>query len=165
MIENNLIEFANREANADPLTELLRQGARQLIAQAVEAELAVFMSAFAERQCPNGRAVVVRNGYQPERQIQTGIGAISVQIPKVRAKDGSTVTFRSALVPPYVRKARSMEVALAWLYLKGISTGEMHSALSVLVGADAQGLSASTVAWLKWIKTSRCICGLLAMRP
>ena len=78
MIENNLIEFASREANADPLTELLRQGARQLIAQAVEAELAVFMSAFAERQCPNGRAAVVRNGYQPERQIQTGIGAVSV---------------------------------------------------------------------------------------
>ena len=70
MIENNLIEFASRESNADPLTELLRQGARQLIAQAVEAELAVFMSAFAERQCPNGRAAVVRNGYQPERQIQ-----------------------------------------------------------------------------------------------
>lgn len=70
MIENNLIEFASRESNADPLTELLRQGARQLIAKAVEAELAVFMSAFAERQCPNGRAAVVRNGYQPERQIQ-----------------------------------------------------------------------------------------------
>ena len=84
MIENNLIEFASRESNADPLTELLRQGARQLIAQAVEAELAVFMSTFAERQCPNGRAAVVRNGYQPERQIQTGIGAVSVQIPKVR---------------------------------------------------------------------------------
>ena len=149
MIENNLIEFASRESNADPLTELLRQGARQLIAQAVEAELAVFMSTFAERQCPNGRAAVVRNGYQPERQIQTGIGAVSVQIPKVRAKDGSPVTFRSALVPPYVRKARSLEAALPWLYLKGISTGEMHSALSVLVGADAHGLSASTVARLK----------------
>ncbi len=149
MNESNLIEFASREANADPLTELLRQGARQLIAQAVEAELATFLTGFKQRKLSDGRAAVVRNGYQPERQIQTGIGAVSVQIPKVRAKDGSPVTFRSALVPPYVRKARSLEAALPWLYLKGISTGEMHSALSVLVGADAQGLSASTVARLK----------------
>lgn len=149
MNEINLIEFASRESNADPLTELLRQGARQLIQQAVEAELATFLTGFEQRKLSDGRTAVVRNGYQPERQIQTGIGAVSVQIPKVRAKDGSPVTFRSALVPPYVRKARSLEAALPWLYLKGISTGEMHSALSVLVGADAQGLSASTVARLK----------------
>ena len=149
MNESNLIEFASREPNTDPLSELLRQGARQLIQQAVEAELATFLTGFEQRKLSDGRTAVVRNGYQPERQIQTGIGAVSVQIPKVRAKDGSPVTFRSALVPPYVRKARSLEAALPWLYLKGISTGEMHSALSVLVGADAQGLSASTVARLK----------------
>ena len=149
MNESNLIEFASRESNADPLTELLRQGARQLIQQAVEAELATFLTGFKQRKLSDGRTAIVRNGYQPERQIQIGIGAISVQIPKVRAKDGSPVTFRSALVPPYVRKARSLEAALPWLYLKGISTGEMQSALSVLVGADAQGLSASTVARLK----------------
>lgn len=149
MNESNLIEFASREPNTDPLTELLRHGARQLIQQAVEAELATFLTGFKQRKLSDGRTAVVRNGYQPERQIQTGIGAISVQIPKVRAKDGSPVTFRSALVPPYVRKARSLEAALPWLYLKGISTGEMQSALSVLVGADAQGLSASTVARLK----------------
>ena len=149
MNESNLIEFASRESNADPLSELLRQGARQLIQQAVEAELATFLTGFEQRKLSDGRTAVVRNGYQPKRQIQTGIGAVSVQIPKVRAKDGSPVTFRSALVPPYVRKARSLEAALPWLYLKGISTGEMQSALSVLVGADAQGLSASTVARLK----------------
>ena len=131
MNEINLIEFASRESNADPLTELLRQGARQLIQQPVEAELATFLTGFEQRKLSDGRTAVVRNGYQPERQIQTGIGAVSVQIPKVRAKDGSPVTFRSALVPPYVRKARSLEAALPWLYLKGISTGEMHSALSV----------------------------------
>ena len=149
MNESNLMEFASRESNADPLSELLRQGARQLIQQAVEAELATFITGFEQRKLSDGRTAVVRNGYQPKRQIQTGIGAVSVQIPKVRAKDGSPVTFRSALVPPYVRKARSLEAALPWLYLKGISTGEMQSALSVLVGADAQGLSASTVARLK----------------
>jgi len=91
----------------------------------------------------------VRNGYQPERAIQTGIGPVTVQVPKVRAKDGRPVTFRSALVPPYVRKTRSLEAALPWLYLKGVSTGEMESALAALVGPQAKGLSASTVARLK----------------
>ena len=92
---------------------------------------------------------MVRNGYQPARQIETAMGPVKVKIPKVRAKDGTPVTFRSALVPPYVRKAKSLEAALPWLYLKGISTGEMASALEVLVGPDARGLSASTVARLK----------------
>jgi len=92
---------------------------------------------------------VVRNGYQPERKILTGIGSVSVKIPKVRAKDGKPVTFHSALVPPYVRKARSLEASLPWLYLKGISTGEMGEALKMLVGSDAKGLSASTISRLK----------------
>lgn len=99
MHESNLIEFTSRESNTDPLTELLRQGARQLIQQAVEAELATFLTGFEQRKLSDGRAAIVRNGYQPERQIQTGIGAVSVQISKVRAKDGSPVTFCSALVP------------------------------------------------------------------
>ena len=81
--------------------------------------------------------------------VQTGIGPVRVKIPKVRAKDGQPVTFRSALVPPYVRKARSLEAALPWLYLKGVSTGEMEDALAVRVGPEAKGLSASTVARLK----------------
>ena len=117
--------------------------------QSVEAELDEFMSQFKDRQTQGGRAAVVRNGYQPERQIETAIGPVKVKIPKVRAKDGKPVTFHSALVPPYVRKTKSLEAALPWLYLKGISTGEMASALEVLVGPDAKGLSASTVARLK----------------
>ena len=92
---------------------------------------------------------MVRNGYLPKREILTGIGPVSVRIPKVRSKDGEALTFRSALVPPYVRKTRSLEAALPWLYLKGVSTGEMGEALKVLVGHDAQGLSASTVSRLK----------------
>jgi putative transposase len=102
MRKSNVIELSRREENADPLTELLRQGARQLIEQAIEAELAVFMEALSERRLPDGRAAVVRNGYQPEREIQTGIGPVPVKVPKVRAKDGKATTFRSALVPPYV---------------------------------------------------------------
>lgn len=149
MNKSTVVSLTGREPRADPLTELLRQGARQLIQQAVEAELGEFLKGFQDRLLDNGRAAVVRNGYQPEREIQTGIGPVTVKIPKVRAKDGTPVTFRSALVPPYVRKARSLEAALPWLYLKGISTGEMEDALAVLVGPEAKGLSASTVARLK----------------
>ena len=149
MDKNNVIEIAGRAGLSDPLTELLREGARQLLQKAVEAELASFLATFDGRLLDDGRAAVVRNGHQPERAIQTGIGPITVKIPKVRSKDGSPVTFRSALVPPYVRKAQSLAAALPWLYLKGVSTGEMEEALHVLVGPQATGLSASTVSRLK----------------
>ena len=147
--ENTVVKFSGREEMTDGLTELLRTGAVSLIEQAVEAELSVFMEKFSDRLLAGGKAAVVRNGYHPERDIQTGIGQVTVKIPKVRAKDGKPVTFRSALVPPYVRKTASLEAALPWLYLKGISTGEMAEALKVLVGSEAAGLSASTVARLK----------------
>lgn len=149
MSKNNVVGFAGREEISDPLTEMLRRGARELIQKAVETELADFMEGFSGRRLEDGRAGVVRNGYHPEREIQTGIGPVKVQVPKVRAKDGRPVTFRSALVPPYVRKTRSLEAALPWLYLKGISSGEMEAALETLVGPEAKGLSASTVARLK----------------
>lgn len=149
MGKSNAIEFAGLETSVDPLTELLKSGARQLIEQAVEAELQELLAGVAGRRLADGRAEVVRNGYLPEREIQTGIGPVTVKIPKVRAKSGEPVSFRSALVPPYVRKTRSLEAALPWLYLKGVCTGEMESALEVLVGPQAKGLSASTVSRLK----------------
>lgn len=149
MSKNNVVEFAGRGEMTDLLTDLLRDGARQLIRQAVEAELAEYLEQFIDRLLDDDRAAVVRNGYQPEREIQTGLGPVKVKVPKVRSKDGTPVTFRSALVPPYVRKTRFLEAALPWLYLKGVSTGEMGSALEVLVGTEAKGLSASTVARLK----------------
>ena len=92
---------------------------------------------------------MVRNGHHPERAVQTGIGPVTVKVPKVRSKTGKPVTFHSALVPPYVRKAKSLEAALPWLYLKGISTGEMDGALKALLGPEATGFSANTVARLK----------------
>lgn len=94
---------------------------------------------------------MVRNGYLPERELQTGVGPVKVRIPKVRAKTGKPVTFHSALVPPYVRKTKSLEAALPWLYLKGVSSGEMGEALKVLVGPEAKGLSANTVSRLKQV--------------
>lgn len=151
MSKNNVLELNKPVTNEDPFTEMMRAGARKLIAQAVEIELQQLLLLHADRKTDEGKAGVVRNGYLPERNIQTGIGPVSVQIPKVRATTGEPVTFRSALVPPYVRKTRSLEAALPWLYLKGISTGEMGEALKVLVGPDATGLSASTVSRLKQV--------------
>ena len=148
MEKNSILEFNNKESVSDVLNELLINGAKQLIHQAVEAELSEYLSQH-QRIADDGRLAVVRNGYLPKREILTGIGPVSVRIPKVRSKDGKALTFRSALVPPYVRKTRSLEAALPWLYLKGVSTGEMGEALKVLVGHDAQGLSASTVSRLK----------------
>ena len=149
MNKSNVIEFEGRAESTDPLTELLRSGARQLLQQAIEAEVQELLAAQSDRTLEDGRAGVVRNGHQPEREIQTGIGPVTVKIPKVRAKTGEPVTFRSALVPPYVRKTQSLEASLPWLYLKGVSTGEMGAALEVLVGPEAKGLSASTVSRLK----------------
>ncbi len=149
MDDATIIDFTGRDAVTDPLTDLLRKGARDLLQAAVEAERDAFLAEFAERRTPDGRAAVVGSGYHPERAVQTGIGPVTVKVPKVRAKDGKPVTFRSALVPPYVRKARSIEAALPWLYWKGISTGEMGAALKALLGPDATGFSAKTISRLK----------------
>ena len=125
MEKNTPIEFEKPGTISDPLTALLRMGARKLIEAAIQAELAEFLHQFESRKTSEGKRGVIRNGYQPEREILTGIGAVSVRIPKVRSRTGEPVTFRSALVPPYVRKTKSLEAALPWLCLKGISTGEI----------------------------------------
>ncbi|UCD69775.1 MAG: IS256 family transposase [Betaproteobacteria bacterium] len=151
MEKNTVVELGGRDAIADPLTEMLRAGAQQLIKKAVELELQELLEQHGERRTDDGRAGVVRSGYLPERELQTGVGPVTIRIPKVRAITGEPVTFRSALVPPYVRKTRSLEAALPWLYLKGVSSGEMEQALKVLLGPQAQGLSASTVSRLKQV--------------
>jgi len=149
--KNTVVGLAGRDTIADPLTEMLRAGARQLIQQAVETELQELLKHYSGRRTEDGRSGVVRNGYLPERELQTSMGPVTVRIPKIRAKTGKPVTFRSALVPPYVRKTKSLEAAIPWLYLKGVSSGEMGEALKVLVGPEAQGLSASTVSRLKQV--------------
>ena len=149
METTNIVDFARRDGMTDALTQLLKSGAQELIAAAVEAELACYMVQFSEVRTSMGHAAVVRNGHHPARPFQTGIGPVSVRIPKVRSKNGTPVTFRSALVPPYVRRTKTLEAALPWLYLKGVSSGEMGAALKVLLGPDAAGLSANTVSRLK----------------
>jgi hypothetical protein len=104
METTNIVDFARRDEMTDALTELLKTGAQALIASAVEDELAGYMAQFADLRTQTGHAAVVRNGHHPARPFQTGIGPVSVRIPKVRSKDGTPVTFRSALVPPYPHK-------------------------------------------------------------
>ena len=133
----------------DPLHELLRKGARDLIAKAVEAELSTFLAQYADQRLDDGRQAVVRNGYLPERTVQTGIGDVEIKVPRVRDRSGDGVTFSSALLPPYLKRARSIEELIPWLYLKGVSTGDYQEALSALLGDQAKGLSASTVSRLK----------------
>ena len=154
MKKSNVLEVEGQEQVVDPLTELLRDGAKRLIHRAVAEELQELLSEYSDQRTEAGTAAVVKNGFHPEREIQTGVGPVTVRIPKVRSKTGEPVTFHSALVPPYVRKTKTLEVALPWLYLKGISTGEMKEALKVLVGPKAAGLSPSVVSRLKqkWAK-------------
>ncbi|UIF88905.1 IS256 family transposase (plasmid) [Cupriavidus necator] len=131
------------------LEELIRRGARRVIQEAIEVELAELLEQFSNVKTLSGQRAVVRNGYLPEREVLTGAGPIAVKVPKVRDRSGSGVKFNSAIVPPYVRKSPRVSAALPWLYLKGISTGDMSEALSVLLGEDAKGLSANVVSRLK----------------
>jgi putative transposase len=133
----------------DPLTELLRNGARDLIKQAVEVELNAMLSEYEDLKLIDGRQAVVRNGYLPERTIQTGIGDVSIKVPKVRDRSGSGIQFNSHLLPPYLRRTKSIEELIPWLYLKGLSTGDYSEALGSLLGEHAKGLSANTVSRLK----------------
>ncbi len=152
MSKDKIITLKNpEESSVDPLTELLRTGARKLIADAVEAELQILLSEYADFKDEQGRQLVVRNGHLPERAIQTGIGLVTVKVPKIRDKSKQGIKFNSALLPPYLRKTKSVEDVLPWLYLKGISTGDFREALQALLGSNAKGLSASTISRCKRI--------------
>ncbi len=131
------------------LEDLIRQGARQVIEQAIEAELAQLLEPYENVKTLGGRRAVVRNGYLPEREVLTAVGPVGVKVPKVRDRSGSGVKFNSALVPPYIRRSARISAALPWLYLKGISTGDLSEALQVLVGEEARGLSPNAVSRLK----------------
>jgi transposase-like protein len=131
------------------LEDLIRRGARDVIQQAVEAELAQLLEHYENVKTLAGQRAVVRNGYLPKREVLTAVGPVPVQVPKVRDRSGSGVKFNSALLPPYVRRSARVSAALPWLYLKGISTGDMSEALKVLVGEDAKGLSPNVVSRLK----------------
>ena len=138
-------------AEKDVLTDVLRLGAQRLLAQAVQAEVDDYLAARQDVRDAAGHRQVVRNGSLPERTITTGVGPVPVQQPRVRDRRpaGQRETFRSAILPPYLRKTRSIEELIPWLYLKGVSTGDFAEALAALLGPDAPGLSATTVTRLK----------------
>lgn len=140
-----------RGYSPDPLSDVLRAGARHLIEQAVEAELIALLSAHVDDKTEDGRTRLVRHGHLPEREVMTGIGPVPVKVPRVRDRGCSEekIRFPSSILPPYLRKARSIEELLPWLYLKGISTGDFQEALSALLGPSAAGLSSTTISRLK----------------
>ena len=152
MTQDNLVKFKTPEAPEsfnDALSELLRQGAKQIIAQAVEVELNEFLGQYQTLRDNTGRQAVVRNGYLPARTVTTGLGDVEIQVPKVRDRTKSGIKFNSLLLPPYLKRSRSVEEVLPWLYLKGVSTGDFGEALAALLGPEAKGLSSATISRLK----------------
>src|SRR5690606_11189559 len=146
--DSNIVALDTPDRN-DPLQEVLREGARRLLKQAVEAELAELLQAHRSLTTADGKPAVVRNGYLPARTIQTGSGEVHVQIPKVRDRSGPKRTLDSALVPPSVRRTKSVEEFLPCVYLRGTSSGDFSEALQHLLGPQAPGLSAGTIRRLK----------------
>ena len=159
MKKDTVVSIDQPETTRDALTEVLREGAQKLIAEAVQAELEELLEQYEGQQDGQGRQRLVRNGYLPKREVQTGIGGIAVRIPRVRDRGSGQeseeiIRFRSSLVPPYLRRSKSLEELLPLLYLKGISTGDFTDALSALLGPNAPGLSAKTISRLKqqWVQ-------------
>jgi putative transposase len=152
MKKDTVIELKKPEVVAeDPLMEILRNGAREMLRVALEAEVDSFLACFEKVKDATGRRLVTRNGYLPERTIQTGLGDIAVKAPRVadRRTDKSKIKFTSSILPPYLKRTKSIEELLPWLYLKGVSTGDFGEALTALLGKNAPGLSASTISRLK----------------
>lgn len=154
MNENSTItSFHQPGSIIDPLTEIAREGARQMLMAALKAEAASFVAQFSEELLPDGRQRVVRHGAGPERAIQTGIGPIPVQRPKVRDRAPGVsaetrIRFTSAILPRWARRSKSLDALLPVLYLRGVSTGDFQEALTALLGADAPNLSPGVISRL-----------------
>jgi len=144
--------FGNGQAR-DVLTEILRQGAQRMLAEAIENEVAEYITAHTATRDPAGHRLVVRNGYAQGRAIQTGVGSVEIRRPRVNDKrvdaDGHRLRFTSKILPPYLRRTKSLDELIPWLYLKGISTGDFPEALQALLGPAAGGLSATNICRLK----------------
>jgi transposase-like protein len=148
----NVVRLRQPEELEDALTDVLRSGARRLLAQAVELEAEAFLAGMQDLKLPDGRHRLVRHGYGPERTIQTGIGPVAVSRVKIRdrgaASDDDRVRFSSSILPKWARRTRSLDALLPILYLRGVSTGDFQEALAALLGRDAPNLSPSVIARL-----------------
>jgi len=147
-VDAEVLEFRSQFGQTSPLDELVRHGAQQMLQTAIEAEVDEFLAAHAERRDARGNRLVVRNGYQPAREILTGAGRLAVAQPRVRdnsREQENRVRFSSKVLPPYLRRSQSIDELIPWLYLKGISTGDFAEALQALVGENAPALSPNVV--------------------
>ena len=148
-IHNESVSISSR----DILTEILRQGAQEMLAQAINNEVAEYIHAASDLRDDQGHRLVVRNGYLPARTIRTGVGPVEIRQPRVNDKrtneNGQRIRFSSSILPPYLRRTRSIDELIPWLYLKGVSTGDFTDALQALLGPDAPGLSATNIVRLK----------------
>lgn len=150
--ERSVVGFRGLGSSQSPLDQLVREGARKMLQAALENEVEAFLEQHAARVDDQGRRQVVRNGHLPSREIVTGAGPLEIAQPRVRDKSADVtdrVRFSSSILPPYLRKSRSIEELIPWLYLKGISTGDFSEALQSLIGPDASGFSANVVVRLK----------------
>ena len=151
--DTSIVPLRQPEEIDDPLTAVLRSGARRLLAQAVEAEAEAFLAEMRGLRLPDGRERLVRHGHAPERLVQTGIGPVPVQRVKVRDRGASAeaerIRFTSALLPRWARRTRSLDAVLPILYLRGISMGDFQEALAALLGPAAPNLSPSVIARLR----------------
>jgi len=150
--EHKVISYRQKDEIVDPLTEILRAGARRLIAQAVEAEFETFLASHGELVLPDGRQRVVRHGHDPVRTIQTGIGPVEVEKPKARdrgAAEDARIRFSSNILPKWARRTKSLDALLPVLYLRGISAGDFQEVLASLLGKDAPNLSPAVISRLK----------------
>jgi putative transposase len=151
--DSSVVPLRQPDAVEDPLTAVLREGARRLLAQAIEAEADSFLASMRDGRLPDGRERIVRHGHGPERVIQTGIGPVEVRRVKLRDRDagesGKRVRFTSALLPRWSRRTCSLDALLPILYLRGVSAGDFQEALAALLGKDAPNLSPSVIARLK----------------
>ncbi len=149
---SNIVALRQPDDIDDPLTNILRAGARKLLAQAVEIEVETFLATVKDLKLADGRARVVRHGYGPARTIATGIGPVEVARAKIRdrgaAGDGERIRFSSAILPLWARRTRSLDALLPVLYLRGISTGDFQEALTALLGKDAPNLSPAVISRL-----------------
>src|SRR5438309_1951789 len=150
---STVVPLRQPETIDDPLTAVLRNGARRLLAQAIEAEADAFLASMKGVQLPDGRDRLVRHGHGPERLVQTGIGAAAVQRVKLRDRGmtaaGERIRFTSAILPRWARRTRSLDALLPILYLRGVSMGDFQEALGALLGRDAPNLSPAVIARLR----------------
>ena len=154
MKKNNVVELKTPDRYVDdPLTEVIRKGARILLAEAMEVEIEIVVEGYKALRLVDGRQQITTNGDLPEGTIQTDIGGMSVNAPRIRnsadKESNSLIESRSSILPPYLRKSKSLEELIPWLYLKGISTGDFSDVLSALVGKNALGLSPTIISRLK----------------